>query len=489
MRPRCARSGEDRELFSVEDANDAGSVHDTGRAFRVLTMNIALVSPGVATLRYYLQIILLSLPFSLLSYTAFVFSDLLHPVLGCALITYGVWGGAGARGLRVGLAVASGLICALCAFLLHCNSFAIPFHILASYGFLQLTFFVFAFLMGRLVILVHPSLINSYVDERVALFLKHLRDGGPYDVVCVQEVSVIWGREEFRKRLETGAARLGLQYVVWTGKWPRFPAVTANSGLGILSRYPFMKSSTKFRYFSEQYLVEWPYVQRGYLISSVLLPSGQRVDICNIHNTASIENTGSGTGLGNFGGTGNSLGARQVLEALESFLEFSPPVVEDASGQLCGFDLDEVGKTENDPLVESSSPEPATQLRIFCGDFNFEKDTQSFESVASLAKVRCQMFNVEHNGDGTFGTIEDGGPAEWCLTFPLDQKRPRVIDYIFADKAARTSRVVPMRNDDKATRHLYQQASDHCGVEAIFDLGHMKTAKFMPVGRRCFDTA
>merc|ERR1712100_446815 len=102
-------------------------------------------------------------------------------------------------------------------------------------------------------------------------------------------------------------------------------------------------------------------------------------------------------------------------------------------------------------------------LRIFCGDFNYEKHAMSFKYTTAIASERVGLVDAVPESEATFGCVEeDGGPSEWLLTFLVDRLRPRVLDHIFADRPACAWKILRMRNEDHATRHLYQQASDHC---------------------------
>jgi len=156
---------------------------------------------------------------------------------------------------------------------------------------------------------------------------------------------------------------------------------------------------------------------------------------------------------------GNSLGTRQVLEALDWYCKKSPPSIS------LSMDTTALGNDTLEAMPNSKGP----ALRIFCGDLNVEKDSRSFRKLTAVAERRVGLFDAVPDSEATFGNVDDdGNPTEWCLTFKMDQKRPRVLDHILADCSPVSASVVAMLNDDQYTHHLYQQASDHRGVEAKF---------------------
>merc|ERR1712007_166063 len=122
-------------------------------------------------------------------------------------------------------------------------------------------------------------------------------------------------------------------------------------------------------------------------------------------------------------------------------------------------------------FADSKQRSGASALRIFCGDFNLDKDTPPFELISSKLKERLSLFDALPSSESTFGAVNcDSSPTEWLLTFPADRGTQRVLDHIFADRSPIESRVAPLTNDNELTKHLFQQVSDHRGVEAVFEM-------------------
>jgi len=194
--------------------------------------------------------------------------------------------------------------------------------------------------------------------------------------------------------------------------------------------------------------VEWSHLRRGALFGTILLPDSRHVDVLTLHNAATFEAVSGGCGAEC---RGNALGARQMQEALSWFQTLSP-----APGGIFANGEERCG---------------APALRVFCGDFNLDKDTASFKHTASRARETLNLFDVLPASEPTFGAVNvDGSPAEWLLTFPADRGTRRVVDHIFADRLPIEARVTPMANEHEHTRHVFQQVSDHNGVEAVFEI-------------------
>mmetsp|Transcript_116756 Transcript_116756/g.330293 ORF Transcript_116756/g.330293 Transcript_116756/m.330293 type:complete len:449 (+) Transcript_116756:100-1446(+) len=432
---------------SSETNGSVGS--PTFRAFRVLTLNLCMTSPGLGNLRFTVKLGVSGFICCMAVYGALVLSGWLPTGVGCALLVYGVAGSVWAKGFSTVVTLPFTLAALGVSRSLLRAGHSATFLLLAGWGFAAFTYSAFAQLSACLLALVRPDLARSYSKERIELLMHHLKESGPYDIVCIQEATIVWGRVGLLRQLEEGAAALGLRYAVWSSRWPRIPAVFCTNGLGLLSHYPIDQASVRNLSFREQSSVEWPSLQRGALFASVQIPGARRVDVLTLHNTSSVESLSGGCGAQC---NGNSLGGRQVLEAVEWFHSLSPPA---SSSNV----------HEEEPLAAP------TVLRLFTGDFNNEKNTIPFKYMAAVASDRCGLVDAVPDSEATFGCIEeDGGPSEWLLTFPVDRCRPRTLDHIFADRPAICSRVVPMRNEQLGTRHLYQQVSDHRGVEALFEI-------------------
>lgn len=112
----------------------------------------------------------------------------------------------------------------------------------------------------------------------------------------------------------------------------------------------------------------------------------------------------------------------------------------------------------------------APSLRIFCGDFNLDKNTGEFKQF-SLSLRQSNLVDANPTSSATYGVIDSNGkPVEWLLTPSVACDKPEVIDHIFADRLPLSSCVLPLRNDDESSRHIFQQVSDHHAVEASFEM-------------------
>jgi len=212
----------------------------------------------------------------------------------------------------------------------------------------------------------------------------------------------------------------------------------------------------------------------------------QRADVCTLHNSAASEIICGSLCAAGVQKQNNSLSCRQVLEAIKKFGERSPPPgsemlepmavdigsrgsITDSFWRLWGG-----GETRMRAIPATEGIEEAgliaapTVLRIFCGDLNCEKSSRSYRLAEEVAS-RFGLKNVQPDSEATFGNCTESGEAvEYCLTFKPDRARPRVLDYIFADRPAIKATVAPFLNTDVHTKHLFQQVSDHRGVEATF---------------------
>eukprot|EP00747_Dinoflagellata_sp_TGD_P060249 gnl/TRDRNA2_/TRDRNA2_151944_c0_seq4.p1 gnl/TRDRNA2_/TRDRNA2_151944_c0~~gnl/TRDRNA2_/TRDRNA2_151944_c0_seq4.p1 ORF type:complete len:250 (-),score=14.88 gnl/TRDRNA2_/TRDRNA2_151944_c0_seq4:24-662(-) len=142
-------------------------------------------------------------------------------------------------------------------------------------------------LANCILMLVRPDLADNFVGPRLQLLLEHLRLS-EYDVVCLQEMTAIWGNDAFvRKVIES--VRDKFPYSCSTSRWPQFPATFASTGILVLSKFE-IDSSVPFS-FSRQSWFEFHLVARGGLLARLRHPSQPEsaIDICTVHTTAGLE--------------------------------------------------------------------------------------------------------------------------------------------------------------------------------------------------------
>jgi len=492
----------------MADCSDSGlGASQPERSLRALSINLCQSPPGLGNIRYTVKFTILGAVLSVAMFAGLLGLGLVPPAMAHVLLWYYVAGAVRAKGYHA-VSVLFILSCTTgLAEALRRSDVSIVLYLIASLGFVATSYGTVALIVCSAFNIIRPDLANCYNAERLQLLLHHLQEGGPYDIVCVQEFTAVYGVVGYRRKFEEEAAALGLRYVAWSGRWPRFPALFANDGLGILSRYPIDPASVRSMGFREQAGVEWPLLQRGALFASVHVLGAGRVDVLTLHTTSSVESTTANCMLG------NSLGGRQVIEALNWFQRLSPrrcsgPSVAASPGQSpCAPQAAAIGSSlelrpplptnvevmqeieaeeEDEGLVEEengseevlvdvsrwrSSVMLPTALRVVCGDFNLSKDNDDWDALTAAASEHAGLSDAVPDCEPTFGNIDDdGGPTEWLLTFPSDRRFPRVLDHMFADRVPSATRVVAMLNEDPTTHHLYQQASDHRGVEAVFVL-------------------
>lgn len=353
----------------------------------------------------------------------------------------------------------------------------IPFLLLAGWGFVCVGFLFMSQLLVLVVTALRPELANCYGPERLELLLHYLQTAGPYDFVCLQEFTVVWGRAAFRDQFAAKAADIGFRHAVWSTRWPQFPALYSTNGLGLLSRHPINPASVRKLAYREQSGVDWPILRRGALFATIQIPEVGQVDVLTLHTTSSVETLSAGML------EGNSLGCRQAREALNWFTSLSSkghevavssvgnPILRSGACSKGEEDMQLMSVSADAQTDQKSQIEAGTAvLRVFCGDFNFEKDTHSFQTLSTDCHQVC-LFDAVPNCEATFGNVDvDGNPCEWLLTFSEDRGRPRVLDHVFSNFPAEAARVVAMPNFDCNSHHLYQQVSDHCGVEVTFKM-------------------
>mmetsp|Transcript_35557 Transcript_35557/g.82107 ORF Transcript_35557/g.82107 Transcript_35557/m.82107 type:complete len:412 (-) Transcript_35557:55-1290(-) len=281
---------------------------------------------------------------------------------------------------------------------------------------------------------VAPKVVHDAQTYRLLQFMAMLPG---HDIVCLQELTVTWGQDEMVTKIKDFASSCGLKHFASSGKWPVLPALMCSSGLVILSKYNIKK--TEYYPFSRQAWFEWSAIARGALMVILDGPKNKKIAVLNIHTTAGLEVIQTGMGLTKRFGSGgegeattNPTGYKQLLEALGKFEEFSK----------------------------------GADQRIFCGDFNLSKDSDSFASFRARALEKMKLTDQYADSPPTFACVDaDGNPKERLLTKHTSDNLPRAIDHVFSDVKCKSAKVDDMAaKKDDAERYGYQQVSDHSAI-------------------------
>lgn len=425
-------------------------------ALRVLSVNLCAVSPG-GNLRCPVALGILGASLSILLIVAAAATDSLpapHSVGCLAPGLYALFGVMKAKGVEPRLAGVFATLFASTFWAYPVWPLRLAWWSFFGFGTLALTSAYFAQLLNWGLLLFRPDLADNFVGPRLQLFLAHVRSSS-YDVICVQEMTVAWGRDAFvRDVIE--ALREEYPYSCGTSRWPSFPATFAATGILVLSKFP-IETHVPFA-FRRQALFEFNLIARGGLMARIRHPKCPEmpIDFCTVHTTSGLEVLASEVGSEKTNSVekfANPLGLEQLLEAVKRFETFS-----------------------------GHAPGP---LRIFCGDFNLDAlggpmhqaALSRFRDCAQQKLALADAGPYSDRGAGpTFGcTLDDGSPAEWLMTKPNDLGCKKRLDFIYSNRAAvpDSAAVVTMRNDDQASRHLFQEASDHRGLALSLPLGAM----------------
>lgn len=265
-----------------------------------------------------------------------------------------------------------------------------------------------------------PTLIDAMQSARLEHFGSLL---GEYDIVCLQELTVLLGRDSFVSELRRLGARHGLTHFCTSGRWAVFPATYAASGLGFMSRYPIIKA--KPFHFSAQSWFEWSLIQRGALMVELESPSG-RISVLNVHTTAGMEVIENGVGVRKDQHMNNPIGLEQLLEVLDDFEDFS---------------------------------KSATH-RVFCGDFNLTKGSHAFDIVSRRAQS-LGLKDCFPDSPPTFGCTDD--PQEVLLTPEASRCQPKVLDHVFSNRIPAAAFVNKLEAPEDLLSK-FQQVSDHRAI-------------------------
>eukprot|EP00439_Symbiodinium_sp_Y106_P022894 s5293_g2.t2 len=303
---------------------------------------------------------------------------------------------------------------------------------MSGLGFLYIAMIPIGQLLTSVIRRVAPQVVHDAQEKRMQQFLPLLPG---YDIVCLQELTVAWGQDDWVTALKDFAKSAGLRHFASSGKWPQFPAFFAAAGLVILSKYNIKRS--ELLTFSRQSWFEWSAVQRGALMVELEGPKNKKIAVINVHTTAGLEVVRTGMHLSKQVSQGNAkvnpTGLKQLEEALRRFEEFSK-----------GCDQ-----------------------RIFCGDFNLSKDSDSLQSFFEQAKEKLKLVDQYADCPPTFGCVDEHGkPRETLLTKHTKNCRPRCIDHVLSDVKCKAARVDNMTaKPEDAAKYGYQQVSDHSAVE------------------------
>lgn len=293
----------------------------------------------------------------------------------------------------------------------------------AILGFIALVLAPLAQTLVSILRRVYPPAFDEAKEERLLHFCNEILP--KYDVVCLQEVVSIYGFEGNVEQIREAAAKHGLIYSACSGRWPKFPALFLSSGLLIVSRYPIIKS--EFRKFSQQAFFEWFMITRGALMAEVEVSEEERISFVTVHTTCGMQVVEAGTGLDAGEKHENNVGMEQILDVLKGCQNFT-----DSSCQ-----------------------------RIFCGDFNLQKTSNSFSQLEKRMNA-FGMYDCYPDCPPTFGC--DDEHAETMLTPKVERRVPKVLDHVFSDKACEAASVEMMLAPKHLT-HRFQQVSDHRGLE------------------------
>lgn len=127
-----------------------------------------------------------------------------------------------------------------------------------------------------------PSLYTEYKEERIKLFINHLKNLNA-DIVCLQEVVNVYGITLYPKKIIKEAKKIGFHFVAKSTQFPKLPNTICVDGHLILSKYPI--KSSEFIPFNRSPFYEVTWVTRGALYAQIEYP-GKSLHVFSAHTSS-----------------------------------------------------------------------------------------------------------------------------------------------------------------------------------------------------------